>query len=101
MNSKVPSNKGHDDSKIEDEFSFDFLLDEQDTKASLLNRNPSSSTTQQQIHSSSRSNLQAAGAKSFEASSGNALNSGDSSSNKDRTDMEDYVASLLGDDFLA
>ena len=100
MNTKPSSNviteKHHNEHKKDDddddEFSFDFLLEEQDTKA----------TTSNTVRNDDRSNhLQAAGAKSFEAPSSSSTNNmTTSSNNKDRTDMEDYVASLLGDDFL-
>ena len=96
MNTKPSSNvitEKHERKKDDDdEFSFDFLLEEQDTKATSITSNKFNR------RSDDRSNhLQAAGAKSFEASSAVATSSGN---NNDRTDMEDYVASLLGDDFL-
>ena len=95
MNTKPSSNvitEKHERKKDDDdEFSFDFLLEDQDTKASITSNKFSRRSDDRSNH------LQAAGAKSFEASSAVATSSGN---NNDRTDMEDYVASLLGDDFL-
>ena len=84
-----------------DEFSFDFLLsEEQDTK--------SATTIIDRTTKKDRSHLQAAGAQTFNSPTTTTTLTSHATKTMtttdtvdDRTDMEDYVASLLGDDFLA